>query len=82
MPWHVLVDHHHPSPNEPWPLVDRVFRDGDYRSAESLVEAVNQAEQDLRARYPAPDYTVVSGKGPESTSAEFPSFVVWLLRDE
>jgi hypothetical protein len=82
MPWHVLVDHQKPSPDELWPLVDRVFRADDYPDSESLVEAVNQVEQDLRARYPAPDYTVVSGKGPESTSAEFHAFVLWLLRDE
>lgn len=82
MPWHVLVHHQNPSPDEPWPLVDRVFRADDYRGTESLVEAVTQAQQDLRASYPPPDYRVVSGIGPESTSEEFPAFVAWLLRDE
>jgi len=59
-----------------------VFRADDYRGTESLVEAVTRAEKDLRAGYPPPDYRVVSGVGPESTSEEFPAFVAWLLRDE
>ena len=62
--------------------MDRVFRADDYRGTESLVEAVTQTQQDLRTSYPPPNYRVVSGIGPESTSEEFPAFVAWLLRDE
>lgn len=82
MPWHVIVHHNKHRPEDPWLLVDRIIRGEDYPGQDSLIQAVFQAEGDLRAAYPPPDHTVVSGNGPESSSPEFASFVVWLLREE
>lgn len=82
MPWHVIVYHKKQRPEDPWLLADRTIRDEDYPDRDSLLQAVSQTERDLRADYPPPDYTVVSGIGPESGSPEFASFVIWLLRED
>jgi hypothetical protein len=82
MPWHVIVNHNKAKPEDPFPLVDRIFRKEDYPGRKQMLAAVSTAREDLKAKYPPPDYTVVSGRGPEPDSPAFGSFVVWLLRDE
>ena len=82
MPWHVIVYHQKRRPGDPLVLIDRVFLDEDYPDPDERIRAVTAVENDLRQKYPAPDYTVVSGIGPDSETAEFGAFVSWLLRDE
>jgi hypothetical protein len=82
MPWHVIVFHTKQRPEDPWLREDRVFRSEDYPGEDALLRAVGDARWELQARYPAPEFQVVWGSGPESTSPDFYTFVGWLLREE
>lgn len=82
MPWHVIVHHNKPSPGEPWPFIDRVIYNEDYPNKKAMLEAVSKLREDLRATFPPPEYTVVTGRGPESDHSGYDAFVVWLLRDD
>jgi hypothetical protein len=80
MPWHVIVHHNKPVPEEPWPFIDRVIYDEGYPNDKAMLDAVSKLRKDLRATYPPPEYTVVTGSGPESDHPDYYSFVGWLLR--
>ena len=82
MPWHVIVHHHKPSSEEPWPLVDRIIRNEDYPDKAAMLDAVFKLRRDLKATYPPPEYKVVTGAGPEPEHPGYQAFVVWLLRDD
>ena len=80
MPWHVIVHHSKPSPGEPSPFIDRVIYDEDYPNKKAMLDAASKLEEDFRAAYPAPEYRVVTGKGPESDHPGYDAFVNWLLK--
>ena len=81
MPWHVIAYHLKQKKEDPWLAEDRVFRDAEFASEQAMLDAISSTRSELARRYPRPDYTILSGSGPESTSPDFPSFVTWLLRD-
>jgi hypothetical protein len=78
----VIVHHNKPDPEEPWPYIDRVIYDEDYPNEKAMLDAISKLRQDLRAANPPPEYTVVTGSGPESDDPGYGAFVVWLLRDD
>jgi hypothetical protein len=80
-PWHVIVWNKRANTGESGLAEHQVFREENFPDTDAFLNAVSEAKATLQRRYPDPDFTVVSGAGPEKDSEGFSSFAVWLLRD-
>lgn len=80
--WQVIVWNNTSKTGEPGVVAHKIFRDEDYATTDDLLTAISTAEKELRDRFPAPDYSIVSGSGPTPDKpTAFGSFLAWLLRE-